>query len=469
MDRDKHYFFCGIGGSGMLPLALIIKKMGFTVSGSDRALDQGRESGKFARLRERGIPLFPQDGSGITDFRTVLVASAAVEETVPDVQAALRIGALRMTRAQLLAELFNAAPLRIGVAGTSGKSTTTGMTGWIMDQAGLDPTIVNGAAMTNYLSGDDPFASARAGGAQAPFLCEIDESDGSIALFRPDIALVNNVSLDHKPLGELRALFGGFVAGARVAVLNRGNDESLALAKNVSGRVLTYGIEDDGADLGAWRIAPEGDGAVFDLRDKESGAVLPVTLRVPGRHNVANALAALAAARACGVSLDRAVLALAGFTGLHRRLERVGTVRGVTVIDDFAHNPDKIAASLAALHEKPGRLLILFQPHGFGPLALMKDALIAGFAEGLAAGDVLALSDPVYFGGTAARTVSSGMIADGIAACGRTAFADSSREALGKRLAAMAEPGDRIVVMGARDDSLSSFAADLLTTLSVAG
>ena len=466
MNRDKHYFFCGIGGSGMLPLALIVKRMGFSVSGSDRALDQGRDSGKFARLRASGIPLFPQDGSGIADARTVLVASAAVEETVPDVQAARRVGAVRMTRAQLLAELFNAAPLRIGVAGTSGKSTTTGMTGWILDRAGLDPTIVNGAAMTNYLSGDDPFASARAGGAEAPFLCEVDESDGSIALFRPDIALVNNVSLDHKPLDELRTLFGGFVAGARVAVLNRGNGESLALAEKAPGRVLTYGIEDEEADLGAWRITPEGDGAAFDLRDRQSGTILPVRLQVPGRHNVANALAALAAARACGVPLDRAVLALADFSGLRRRLERVGTARGVTVIDDFAHNPDKIAASLAALHEKPGRLLILFQPHGFGPLALMKDALIAGFTEGLAGDDVLALSDPVYFGGTAARTVSSGMIADGIAARGRTAFADSSREALGERLVAMAEPGDRIVVMGARDDSLSSFAADLLTALS---
>ncbi|HLO76420.1 MAG TPA: Mur ligase domain-containing protein, partial [Magnetospirillum sp.] len=127
MEQDRLYFFCGIGGSGMLPLALIVQQNGHRVAGSDRALDQGRTAGKFDFLRSRGIALFPQDGSGVTGADTVLVTSAAVEETVPDVRAARAHGAGMMTRAQLLAQLFNAAPKAVGVAGTSGKSTTTGM------------------------------------------------------------------------------------------------------------------------------------------------------------------------------------------------------------------------------------------------------------------------------------------------------------------------------------------------------
>src|SRR5262245_25286409 len=147
MDAHKPYFFCGIGGSGMLPLALILRDHGVTVSGSDRALDQGRLAQKFEFLRGRGIALFAQDGSGVTNPDLVVVASTAVEKTVPDIEAAQRIGAKLVTRAQLLADLFNAAPVSIGVAGTSGKSTTTGMIGWILHGTGANPTIMNGAVM----------------------------------------------------------------------------------------------------------------------------------------------------------------------------------------------------------------------------------------------------------------------------------------------------------------------------------
>ena len=161
MTETKSYFFCGIGGSGMLPLASILRAQGAEVAGSDRALDQGRTAAKFDYLRSQGIALFAQDGSGLTSPGQILVASAAVEETVPDVQAARRLGCARTTRAELLAGLFNAADLGIAVGGTSGKSTVTGMIGWILDRAGLDPTIMNGAVMKNYATPDAPFASAR--------------------------------------------------------------------------------------------------------------------------------------------------------------------------------------------------------------------------------------------------------------------------------------------------------------------
>ena len=192
---------------------------------------------------------------------------------------------------------------------------------------------------------------------------------------------------------------------------------------------------------------------------------MKVALRVPGRHNVSNALAALGAARACDLSLDEAARALGEFSGIKRRLEIIGAANDVTVIDDFAHNPDKIAATLSTLHEFPGRLLVMFQPHGYGPLRLMKDAFIDCFAELLCQKDVLIMPEPVYFGGTTERSVHSTDIVAGVQAQGRCAFAFADRATCGARLLELAKPGDRIVVMGARDDTLSIFAAELVAAL----
>jgi UDP-N-acetylmuramate--alanine ligase len=479
----EQYFFCGVGGSGMAPLALIVQARGAWVEGSDRALDQGRNTAKFDYLAGRGLRLHPQDGSGVTRPEQTLVASTAVEESVPDVQAARRVGAKTMIRAQLLAQLFNAAPVRVGVAGTSGKSTTTGMIAWILDRAGLAPTVMNGAEMRNFITPEAPYAAALIGGDRL-FVSEVDESDGSIALYDPTVAVVNNVSLDHKSMDELRALFRDFTGKAQTAVLNLDNEETRALALSspwadgevaggasatadggVSGPALiTYSLHDTDADLRAADITPARDGVAFAVATR-TGEGLPVRLRVPGLHNVANALAALAAAQACGVPLAQAAEALSTFAGIRRRLEVVGTANGVTVIDDFAHNPDKLSATLDTLHAFPGRLLLMFQPHGFGPLRLMRSQFADMFTDRLAPEDVLLMPEPVYFGGTVDRSVGSREVAGDIAARGRRAEALPDRPACGERLLELARPGDRIVVMGARDDSLSVFAADLLARL----
>ncbi|KIL97671.1 UDP-N-acetylmuramate--alanine ligase [Paramagnetospirillum magnetotacticum MS-1] len=464
MERDTPYFFCGIGGSGMLPLALIVHARGHKVAGSDRSLDQGRLAPKFEYLQGLGIRLFPQDGSGITDPAQVLVTSAAVEDTVPDVVAARAQGAPMLTRPQLLARLFNASTLPIGIAGTSGKSTTTGMLGWVLERCGQRPTVMNGAVMKNFVRPDSPFSSALVGAGPA-FVAEVDESDGSIANYTPQIALVNNIALDHKSMDELRRLFADFTAKARIAVLNLDNDETAALAATLpADRLRTYSLNDTGADLRAEDITPAPDGIGFTAREK-NGQAVAVKLLVPGRHNVANALAALAAARAAGLGLEESARALGEFSGVRRRLETVGSRGGVTVIDDFAHNPDKIAATLATLHDWPGRLLVMFQPHGFGPLRLMKDEFVACFAGKLGPDDVLIMPDPVYFGGTVDRSVTSDHIAEAVTARGHKALAIPERAACGDALVKMARPGDRIVIMGARDDTLSLFAEDILGRL----
>ncbi len=461
----RPYFFCGIGGSGMLPLALILRARGCAVEGSDRSLDQGRLARKFDFLRARGIALHAQDGSGLTRAEQILVTSAAVEETVPDVIAARRLGAPMLRRAELLAQLFNAAPESVAVGGTSGKSTTTGMIGWILHRAGRDPTIMNGAVMANFVTPEIPFASAAVGGGDV-FLSEVDESDGSIALFHPHIAVLNNIAHDHKSMEELRLLFAAFAGKARTAVLNRDNAETRALAERLPPeRVVTFSLAEPAADVSAGPLAPAPDGIAFEARERATGARAQVRLAMPGAHNVANALAAIAAARALGIPLAEAAAALKSFAGIKRRFERVGTAGGVTVIDDFAHNPDKIAATLATLHAFPGRLLLFFQPHGFGPLKLMRAGFVATFADNMHADDVLVMPEPVFYGGTTTREVTSDDIARDVAARGRAAHAFKDRAACADTLLALARPGDRIVVMGARDDTLSEFAAELVRRL----
>jgi len=463
MISGQDFFFCGVGGSGMTPLALITKAKGGGVEGSDRALDQGRNLARFDYLRGQGVGLHPQDGSGVTRASQTLVVSAAIEETIPDVQSARRVGAPIVTRAELLSELFNAASARVGVGGTSGKSTTTAMIGWILVQAGLDPTVVNGAEMKNFVDAATPFAAFRVG-AGAAFVAELDESDGSIARFSPTVAVVTNISLDHKSMEELRALFGDFAAKAETVVLNLDNEDTAILAMTIAaGRRMTFSLADPEADLLAGALDQAPDGVGFDVMTQ--GGTARVQLRVPGAHNAANALAAIGAAMACGVSLSDAAKALGSFTGIRRRLEVAGVAGGVTVIDDFGHNPDKIAATLAALHPFPGRLLLMFQPHGYRPLQLMGEAFVDAFATSMALDDILLMPEPVYFGGTTDRSAGSEAVVAGIRARGRHAEALPDRAACGDRLIDLAKPGDRIVVMGARDDTLSVFAGELVERL----
>jgi UDP-N-acetylmuramate--alanine ligase len=459
MSEAKSYFFCGIGGSGMLPLAMIVRGRGHQVAGSDRALDQQRTAAKFDYLRDHGIALFVQDGSGLTSPDQILVATGAIEDSVPDMVKARAIGAACMGRPELLAQLFNAAPTGIAVGGTSGKSTVTGMIGWILHQAGRDPTVMNGAVMKNFAGADAPFASALVGDGP-DFVSEVDESDGSIALYEPEIAVLNNITLDHLSLDQLRRLFRDFAARAGTVVLNLDDDETRLLAAALPpGKLRTCSLGDESADFFGTDLEEEPFAISFRANN------VPVRLQVPGRHNVENALAALAAAEAAGVPLAQGAAALAGFKGLRRRFELVGEANGVRVIDDFGHNPDKIAATLRTLHAFPGRLLIFFQPHGHGPLKTMGQEFIDMFAREMAEADVLIMSDPVYYGGTADRSVGSGGIIAGVVARGRRAEHVPDRADCLPRLAALARPGDRILVMGARDDSLTLFAEQLLESL----
>ena len=459
---DSPVFFSGIGGSGMLPLASIVRAGGARVAGSDRSLDAGRTPHKFDYLKSLGIQLFPQDGSGLQPGMT-LVTSAAVEATVPDVVRARELGLAHLTRPQFLARLLNGAQRSVAVGGTSGKSTVTGMIGWILHACHRQPTVMNGAVMKNFVTPSAPFASALVGDPEL-FVSEVDESDGSISLYKPEIAVLTNISLDHKEMGELRLLFAGFLKAARRAVLNLDDPETRALAQAVPGeKVIGYGLDSPGAAYMGKDLRLEPDGLTFAL--EAEGSRYDIRLSVPGRHNASNALAAIAATRALGVRIDDAATALARFEGLKRRLETVGEAAGVTVIDDFAHNPDKIEATLATLRAQPGRLLIMFQPHGYGPLTKMGVPLAESLADGMDVDDRLYLPDPVYQGGTVEKLRGSDWLAKEVREHGKKAEHIAERPGFADALIANARAGDRILIMGARDDTLIDFAHGLVARL----
>lgn len=444
----------------MLPLALILDSRGAQVSGSDRSRDQGKTPEKFAWIESQGITLYPQDGTGVPGA-DVLVVSTAVEDSIPDVRAAKQKEIPIQRRAELLAVLFNDARVRIAVAGTSGKSTVTAMIGFILKECGLDPTVMNGAAFRGE-AGEVSYATAMTGRGDI-FVTEADESDGSIALYQPTIGVLNNIALDHKSMDELIDLFTEYADRSDQVVMNVDNLPVSRIAGGMAAKAMTFSLKNDLADMSATHIQESGTSISCDVVCH--GRMVPLRLSLPGRHNLSNALAALCAVSMAGVDLEKACAVLSLFRGVRRRLETVGIKNGITVIDDFAHNPDKIEASLKTLKSSSGRLRIFFQPHGYGFLKLMHRDVASAFAVNLTPGDELYLVEPYYAGGTADRSVTSADLVRCLQEFGVAAFLCPDRADVKKRLLAGVAPDDRLVIMGARDDTLTEFAMDIFSSL----
>ncbi len=442
----------------MLPLAIILQGQGYEIYGSDRSYDQGRTPEKFDYIKSKNIHLSPQDGSGLKDDM-VLVVSSAIENTIPEVKVALERNIPILKRAELLAQFFNQAKDRIAIAGTSGKSTVTGMTGFILHEMAKNPTVMNGAVFRNFASDENPYATALSGDKNL-FVIEADESDGSIELYNPTISVLNNISLDHKSVEELRVLFGNFITKADIAVLNADNEEVAELGLMHVDKAVTYSLEDKDATFFASDINLRPDGIDAVLND-----AIPLRLNVPGLHNLSNALAAISIIHALKLDVKHACDILSGFKGVKRRMEIIGTKNDITVIDDFAHNPDKIEASLRSLKSFPGRLLIMFQMHGYGPLKLMRRELIESFRKYLSPEDGIFMPEVLYLGGTVDRSYTAQIFVEDLNANGMNANWFENRAEIVQAICDVAEVGDRIVIMGARDDTLPEFAKEVLKNL----
>lgn len=451
--------FTGIGGSGMSALAQAVRAQGISVSGSDRSFDNNPADTQKTLtdiLKQQGITIYPQDGSGVRQGLSALVVSTAIEETNPDVIRAKETGLKIITRAQLLSYIFNT-KTGVAVGGTSGKSTVAAMIAFILHYHKLDPLYIGGGIIKNFGSDRQQLSNVLCG--KSDVMCvETDESDGSIVLYRPKISVITNITRDHKEVPELLALFAQFICNTQEAVVVN-NDCPLARTLDTAGKKrVTYGIDRD-ADFRAVLVSLRQDGARFSVGTTD------FTLRLIGMHNVSNALAAIAVCTLLQIPLRQVSDALAHFHGIKRRLELIGTARGIPVYDDFSHNGAKIAAALTSLKAHAQRVIAVFQPHGYAPTRLMKDDFIEAFSSALSPGDLLFIPDIYDAGGTANRSISSRDLVEGIKARGIDASYVPARDEIKARIIKTARSGDAVVVMGARDATLSQFCEEILKAL----
>jgi UDP-N-acetylmuramate--alanine ligase len=447
--------FAGVAGSGMSALVQFAAMKGGRASGSDRSFDRGQRPEARAQLEALGVVIHPQDGSGLEGDCAALVVSTAVEEEVPDVAAARRLGVPVLHRSELLAHLV-ARCRTVAVTGTSGKSTTTAMIFEILRGAGLDPSVITGGELV-ALQREGRWGNAWAGASDL-LVIEADESDGSVVRYHPAVGVILNLQKDHKEMAAVAEMFRAFRAQVRETAVV-GEAENLG-AFAAGATVFGFG---EGAGLRAEGLVLDAGSSAFRVRGRN------VVVPVPGLHNVENALAAIAACASLGVPLEAMVAPLAAFQGVARRFQVLGVRCGISVVDDFGHNPAKVAASIRAAHLRTaasgGRMLAVFQPHGFGPLKFLRAEFVEAFATELAPQDRLWFLDVFYAGGTAAKDITSGEVVADIAARGVAAELAPSREWLMERLATEAREGDLVLVMGARDPSLTDFAREILRSL----
>lgn len=380
--RIKRLYFVGIGGAGMSGIAEILYNLGYEISGSDTTPSEVTEY-----LGRIGVRVDEShDGENITGFDVVIISSAVGEDN-PEVIAARKQGLPVIKRAEMLGELMRL-KFSIGVAGTHGKTTTTSMIGRILQTADLKPTLIVGGVVSELGTG----ASLGEGDY---LVAEVDEYDRSIYNTFPSLAVLTNIELDHldcyDDLDDLKSAFLSYVNRVPffgAAVISADDKESISLRDRITRPFVTFGFSEK-ADYRALNIRREHNRTVFSV--EHNGVPLgDISLRVAGRHNVANAMAAVAAASELEIDFDVIVNGLSGFNGVSRRFETIGTVNGITVIDDYAHHPTEVYATLTTARELyDGRLLAVFQPH----LYSRTQEHLSAFARELAAADLCVLTD----------------------------------------------------------------------------
>lgn len=461
-----HWHIVGICGIGMSALAQFARAQGIEVSGSDRALENQENSTLKAMLQAQNIALYPQDGSRFADGNPpvdAVVYSTAIEESNPDF--ACSRGVERIHRATALKELIlkrcSSGKVSIAVAGTCGKTSTTAIIAEALACAGADPECINGGMIKAFRSEAFP-GNYRPGNGAIVF--EADESDKSLLEFHPDYALVLNIGTDHYPKAELAEMFARFIdQSARGAVLS---PEVWDLVKDKVRNDLEIRIFADKPGCG--------DIALTGYKNANGQSLAQFgrcgefhALPSPGKHTALNIAAAAALLELMGYPADEALKNALQSNGVARRFDFKGrTAFGAAVYDDYAHNPEKVATIIAAAQETvgdAGRVLAFFQPHGYGPFGFMKDELAKVLNKTLRQQDKLFLAEPFYAGGTSSFSPhASDVVAQWKSFYPQLAveLAESRGEVKTKLLATAAKD-DLILIMGARDNSLSEFAASL--------
>jgi UDP-N-acetylmuramate-alanine ligase len=443
------YHFSGIAGAGMNPLAQLMRARGHAVQGSDRSFDQGKNLDVAARLTALGIVVKPQDGSAVTPDLDRFVYSTAVEAETPEVRAAREHGIERVPRPALLAEVVDAGRPGVAIAGTSGKSTITGMVGWLTREGGVPATVLGGAALADE-GGTGCFLP---GAADGPVAAEACESDGTLTGYHAALGLIHNISRDHGEVETLLPQFETFAKRCGRLLVNAASPEAAEVGRTVGAR--TYGAA-PGADarLEIASVGPHRASGVLHL----PGGPLALDVPQPGRHNLENGAAAALIALELGLPPATVTALLARFPGVARRFEVIAvTAGGIRVVDDYAHNGEKLRAAITTAQAGADRVLAVFQPHGFGPARFLRPELREMMPQLLRPHDRLCYAEIFYAGGTVARDVSSRMLAEDLPVALQCGYAPDHR-AVVDWLRAQARPGDTVLIMGARDPELPALA-----------
>jgi len=442
-------FFSGIGGSGLSAIASFVADRGNIVVGSDRLFDRnaGHPTGKI--LRSKGVTIVPQDGSGIDNSLDFAVFSTAVEDDQPEILKAKELGIPMKKRPQYLSEIVSEFR-SVAVAGTSGKSTTAGMLAFLMDRLGLEPNFIGGGRVNEFKNKSN-LGNSLAGGSDL-LVVEACESDGSLVYYYPIYSIITNLSLDHGPVEETANMFETLASHTKEIVVVNGDDKNLELCR--FDHPVKFSI-DGRSKYQAESVEYRPFGASFRVHN------VSFRLSLPGKYNLYNALSCIALLAEMGAALGDMAKVLPDFSGIERRFDIHLNDGKHLVIDDYAHNPHKIASLMEAMKRIRESICYIFQPHGYGPTRLMKREYIGSFINNLRKQDYLILLPIYYAGGTSVRDISSEDLVSEIKDAGKSAEVLSERSLLFSRL----KEWDNYVVFGARDESLADFAGEIALRL----
>jgi UDP-N-acetylmuramate--alanine ligase len=451
IDDFNSVFFIGVAGTGMSAIAQYLAGSGKQVGGSDRYFKPGEYNDTKAKLEAEGIQCFLQNGEGITPATQLVVVSAAVEDTVPEVQKARQLNIPIIKRSELLA-LIAKSKRTIAVGGTSGKSTTSAMLFDILEHAGLSPSIISGAGLVSIIK-DGRIGNAKVGTGEW-LVIEADESDGSIVQYEPEVGLLLNIDKDHKEVDALLDIFATFKKNTqRLFVVNQSHPLAKTLSQDIS---HDFSLDKEiKAGYTATDFKQEGLAISFKINGVDC------SLHTVGSHNMENALAAVAVANQLGVSIEACSASLKNYEGIYRRHQVLGNKKGVWVIDDYAHNPVKCAVSIAACQPIAPKVIAWFQPHGYGPTRFLRNDFVAEIAAVLRDADEIWMSEIFYAGGTAEKNISAGDLINDIKALGKQAFFVDNRNDFLSAARPHLTGNCVLLLMGARDPSLEQFATDI--------
>ncbi|MFN8255415.1 MAG: Mur ligase family protein [Bacteroidales bacterium] len=445
IDKIQNYFFIGIAGTGMSAIAQYLKGIGKEVSGSDRLFEKGICDIE-QKLNNEGILTFKQDGSGINEKTSLVVVSSAIEENNIELKNAARIGIPVVHRADLLASLAKTKKT-IAVTGTSGKSTTSAMIWHILDKSGIPASFIGGAGLVELqIYGKIGNAVANKG---EWLVIEADESDGSLVKYFPEVGIIINIDKDHKEIEELESIFNIFKNQIKGRlIVNQSHPRARSFSVN---RNNDFGVEAE-CGFNAKNFVQEGFKIKFEINNV--GFEVPVI----GKHNMENAVAAVAACSVAGVDLIKASVALKTYKGIYRRHQFLGLINGVYLIDDYAHNPSKLAASVRACQFGTGNLHLWFQPHGFQPTRFLRYEFVQELLKVLRENDGVWMSEIFYAGGTVSKNISANDLIKDLEKSHQKAYFIENRNEFPDNLKPHLRAGDIVLLTGARDPSLDDFA-----------